>query len=688
MPVIDIRIGQRTYIPGVGSVDSYGEYGESVNNLVFTKRTIFNNRDDGYGDGNDGYQWKIISYPDTCTEPPTLENATSKTSYFNAPQRGTYIIQLTMTHRFTGRKIKGQIAASYVTEKYGLKISSQNEGSEFSYGWQGYTNDNLRTLEQKGIFSNIDGDIFELENNKAPGGDDYVLIEDSGDEYYKKKVSFDKFYKGAFGGTDPHAIHDNVSEEIYNIEEKTSVDGEDLILIEDSDDLYNKKKVKISDLTGSSLQYVSERLISAGQNYYQLTYVPSDALLSDSNKIIKSYKDGEIMWYDAGLPDTESWDFDAIHNSVLFNADSLSKYNFCYWTDGSTLTCHWAEQQVITGTLDFGFSNSIDGETLIVGAYTVSVSPVSTCGTAYVYILSGGVWTLQQQISAYDKAVGDQFGYSVAISGDTCIVGSPFDDDLGTQTGSAYIYTRTLGVWTLQQKITASDGATGFYFGRNVAIDRDIAVIGASISGRAYIFERTGGTWIETQEIFVTSSSTQRLAVSVSGNTVVVGNTNGPTTKGSIMVYVKSGTWSLEQQLEASDGLADDHLGWAVSVFGDTIVAGATDVNPYGAVYIFKRTGSVWAETQKILNVDLTGLFGWSVDVNNSVMIIGDPYAYVADYGSAYIYENINGTWELQETIFVFGGLQVGYWVSCSGFYALCGEFRKSKLRVWEKTCS
>jgi len=105
-------------------------------------------------------------------------------------------------------------------------------------------------------------------------------------------------------------------------------------------------------------------------------------------------------------------------------------------------------------------------------------------------------------------SAGDQFGISVAITGDTIVVGASLDDDNGTDSGSAYVFTHTGTTWTQQAKLTASDGAAGDYFGRRVAIAGDTIVVGARYdddngtwSGSAYVFMRTGTTWIEQAKL-------------------------------------------------------------------------------------------------------------------------------------------------------------------------------------------
>src|SRR5207248_8207095 len=137
----------------------------------------------------------------------------------------------------------------------------------------------------------------------------------------------------------------------------------------------------------------------------------------------------------------------------------------------------------------------------IVGA-RLGITPAGVAGgSAYVFARSGGVWTQQQKLTASDAAPGDTFGYSVAISGDTVIVGASGDRlPIGTCcAGSAYVFTRSGTVWTEQQKLTASDAATYHFFGNSVTISGDTAVVGTQYfdntgaylnAGSAYIFQK------------------------------------------------------------------------------------------------------------------------------------------------------------------------------------------------------
>jgi hypothetical protein len=112
-----------------------------------------------------------------------------------------------------------------------------------------------------------------------------------------------------------------------------------------------------------------------------------------------------------------------------------------------------------------------------------------------VFTRTAGVWTRQANLSASDGETGDEFAYGVALDGDTVIIGAFGDGDNGSESGSAYVFTRTDGTWSQRVKLLPADGATEDYFGQSVAFDGDTALIGAggdddngTDAGSAYVF--------------------------------------------------------------------------------------------------------------------------------------------------------------------------------------------------------
>jgi len=286
----------------------------------------------------------------------------------------------------------------------------------------------------------------------------------------------------------------------------------------------------------------------------------------------------------------------------------------------------------------------------------------SFSGSAYVYVRSNGVWSEQQKLTASDGAERDNFGFSVSISGNTAVIGAPYDDDRGANSGSAYVYVSSNGVWNEQQKLTASDGAPDDRFGHSVSISGDTAVIGAnrdddngSFSGSAYVYVRSNGVWSEQQKLTASDGAPDDrfgfgFTVSISGDTAVIGahrdDDNGDAS-GSAYVYVRSnGVWSEQQKLTASDGAPNDFFGYSVSISGDTAVIGANQDDDNGSfsgsAYVYVRSNGVWSEQQKLTASDgaSTDYFGFSVSISGDTAVIG---AYQDDdngdaSGSAYVY--------------------------------------------------
>src|SRR5215470_5922056 len=183
----------------------------------------------------------------------------------------------------------------------------------------------------------------------------------------------------------------------------------------------------------------------------------------------------------------------------------------------------------------FGSAVAISGNTAIVGAPRNDINVDADQGAAYIFVRSGKNWTQEARLKAPLGTVGDFFGRSVAISGDTAIVGAYLDDTVANiNQGVAYVYTRSAGVWTQQDKLKANDGGANDFFGVSVAIDGDTAIIGAYLNdtgpnvnqGAAYVFNRSGGTWTQTQKLNASDAVAFDLfgiSVALDAGTAVIG---------------------------------------------------------------------------------------------------------------------------------------------------------------------
>jgi hypothetical protein len=250
----------------------------------------------------------------------------------------------------------------------------------------------------------------------------------------------------------------------------------------------------------------------------------------------------------------------------------------------------------------FGYSVSISGDTIVVGAYEEDSNAIGVngdqnnndainSGAAYVFVRDGINWTQQAYLKASNTGAGDQFGFSVSISGDTIVVGAHEEDsnavgvngiqnnDNSLNSGAAYVFVRTGTTWTQQAYLKASNTGSTDYFGYSVSISGDTIVVGAYAED---------------------SSST-----GVNGPQ----NNNDAFNAGAAYVFVRTGTtWTQQAYLKASNTAAQDVFGRSVSISGDTIVVGAdaedsadTGVNGdqsnndalnSGAAYVFVRIGT------------------------------------------------------------------------------------------------
>ena len=332
----------------------------------------------------------------------------------------------------------------------------------------------------------------------------------------------------------------------------------------------------------------------------------------------------------------------------------------------------------------FGHSVSLssDGNTALVGAHGEDTG-ATTAGAAYIFIRSGGTWSQQQKIQASDPETNDYFGYSVSLSGDgnTALIGAIGENTGGFDTGAAYVFTRSGGTWSQQQKIQASDAQAYDSFGYSVSLSSDgnTALIGApsedtgaTDAGAAYIFIRSGGTWSQQQKIQASDPETNdyfgySVSLSGDGNTALIGaigeNTGGFDT-GAAYVFTRSGgTWSQQQKIQASDAQAYDSFGYSVSLSsdGNTALIGAryedTGAASAGAAYVFILSGGTWTQQQKIQASDpeASDSFGNSVSLSSdgNTALVG---AFEEDTGgttagAAYMFIRYSGTWTQQYKI-------------------------------------
>ncbi len=403
------------------------------------------------------------------------------------------------------------------------------------------------------------------------------------------------------------------------------------------------------------------------------------------------------------------------------NSASFSGAAYVFVRSGSS----WSQQAYLKapnadGGDTFGASVAISGDTIVVGSYqedsnettitngssASTNNSASSAGAAYVFVRSGTSWSQQAYLKAPNAEADDRFGASVAISGDTLVVGSYQEDssqttitngssasadNSATDAGAAYVFVRGGSTWTQQAYLKASNAGAGDIFGYSVAISGDTIVVGAFFedsnqttvtngntastnnsaadAGAAYVFVRSGSTW--TQQVSLKAPHAEAgdqfgVSVAISGDTLVVGSyqedsnqttiTNGNTASsdnsaaeaGAVYVFVRSGTsWSQQAYLKAPNTEANDNFGISVAISGNTLVVGASSedssqttitngstasnnnsASGAGAAYVFVRSGTNWSQQAyvKAPNAGTSDNFGASTAISSDTLVVGAQY--------------------------------------------------------------
>lgn len=392
----------------------------------------------------------------------------------------------------------------------------------------------------------------------------------------------------------------------------------------------------------------------------------------------------------------------------------------------------------------FGHAVAVHGDTLVVGAYREDSAAtgvngnglddtLSAAGAAYVFVRSGSTWVQQAYLKASNTDEGDEFGYAVAVHGDTVVVSAPGESsnatgiggdqssDSANSSGAVYVFERTGGTWAQTAYIKAAVIDPVDRFGEALDFDGETLVVSApfedsaavgvngdpnddslEFAGAVYVFVRSAGSW--SQEAYLKASNTDGgdgfgLALAVSGDTLVVGaqrerssaaGVNGDQFNnlldfaGAAYVFVRdSGTWSQEAYLKASNTDQRDFFGTTVDVSGDTVVVGAygessdatgiggdegsNAAGSAGAVYVFARNGTTWAQQAyvKASNTEALDVFGAAVTLDGDTLVVGavledsaaagvdgDQSSNAAlDSGAAYVFVRNGTTWSQQSYV-------------------------------------
>ncbi|HQF62808.1 MAG TPA: hypothetical protein PLT26_09930 [Anaerolineaceae bacterium] len=347
-------------------------------------------------------------------------------------------------------------------------------------------------------------------------------------------------------------------------------------------------------------------------------------------------------------------------NLALVRASSFSQNAL----SGNPNAFTWQKVIAPDGTSKDGFGHSAaisdDGSTAIVGSYYIEFGITYPIGPGGVYIFTNdaGTWVLQQKLPTPDMPDSDLFGFSVALSadGNTALVGAqggtgPVDTQVP---GTAYIFTRSEGVWSQQAMLTASDRQVGDHFGVSVALSDsgDTALIGAYVDdvgantnqGSAYVYQRSGNAWTEQAHLTSTDAAAgdyfgRSVALSADGSMALIGadmkTIGANTAQGAAYIFTRaSTTWSQQTRLTDINGGGYEWfgVGAALSADGQTALVGADGTG----AFVFTASGGIW--TQQALLTDGSAYLGWgnsiALSADGNTALVEDGFTFTRHSGS------------------------------------------------------
>lgn len=307
----------------------------------------------------------------------------------------------------------------------------------------------------------------------------------------------------------------------------------------------------------------------------------------------------------------------------------------------------WIEQQKLLASdgaaFDhFGIGLAISSDTLLIGSPLddeegCPIPPSCNSGSVYVFRFdpASSMWSEQQKLVPNDIEPGDVFGARIALSGDFALIGSSLDDDNGPDSGSAYVFKYDGQTWVEYQKLLPANGVPDDQFGIGVAIDGDVAVVGArrhdaagTDAGTVYEFRFNGTIWEERQQLFASVNS------------------------GSVYVFqYLEGRWVEQQELVPSDSAAGDEFSDAMAISGNVALIGShnddDNGSQSGSAYVFRFDGTQWVEVDKLVPADgqPNDFFGTDLAIDNDIAIVGASSTndQGIQSGSAYLYLGVAG---------------------------------------------
>lgn len=322
----------------------------------------------------------------------------------------------------------------------------------------------------------------------------------------------------------------------------------------------------------------------------------------------------------------------------------------------------------------FGGAVAISGDLMVVGAPRYNMMlfklvPPTEPGVAYVFARQGGVWKQEGTLDPSPSSGADMFGFHVAVHGETVLVGAPYDSQGGSHAGAVYSFARNGGAWMLQQKILASSPVAEASFGVSMAIEGDVFVVGAmqdssvaEAAGSAYIFTRSAGMWSQQDRLqapMPRALATFGTVTAIHHGQVVVAAPGldlrqRQTPPGAAYLFrpdPASSKWGMVAQFQGAVPRSNDLFGGSLAITASAIIVGAngdastsrgvdgdasrTDAPLSGAAYMFGLQGSEYVQTAylKAFNAEANDGFGHSMAATESFVAVAAPFEAGAQRG-------------------------------------------------------
>jgi hypothetical protein len=364
----------------------------------------------------------------------------------------------------------------------------------------------------------------------------------------------------------------------------------------------------------------------------------------DQTLVPEKSVENDLAGYSAAITD----------NTLFLGAVNRCAVHVFQKSGGAWLEQGWLVASDGSASEEFGKSVSADGGLAVVGCPGDDIMSWNS-GSAYVFTSGEGGWRETAKLVPSDTFQLDNFGCSVAVSGNKIIAGAKYDDDMGHSSGSAYLFELQDGQWVEAAKLVAEDGAEGDLAGWAVALEGNTAVVGAwarqtevLFGGAVYVYEKLGGQWTQTATLTAPQPLAEAyfgVSVAVDRNFIAVGATGEEGRRGAVYLFRRSaGEWRFERRLTGSGTGSGDEYGNALALDdGRLLVAAHRRDGRRGGAFLYEQRGSFWLETGPLAPSGAASgeQAGWAVALSGRELLLGCPFddPHGASSGSGILFE-------------------------------------------------